>query len=144
MKAILKIPLKRVWPKAAFFRPLAKKMEKIFFFDLFLPKVFYKHVAFSLDNPLENNQRPKTIKKIIDFSKKNFSPENTFVDTYFAVLTTALEKFQQKKPQVLAPCPNMVKSLFQKVSSFLSILPNGQVGCRFHSPAEKTSTETFP
>ena len=95
-KEILTTSLKGIRQKAETFRPLAKKMEKIFFFDLFLPKVFYKHVAFSLDNPLENNQRPKTIKKIIDFSKKNFSPENTFVDTYFAVLTTALEKFQQK------------------------------------------------
>ena len=96
--------MKGIRQKAETSHPLAKKMENFFFFNLFFPKVFYRHLAFSFDNPLENkvpegpeNKHPshKTLKKLLNFLK-NFSNKIIFVDTCFAVLTTALEEFQQK------------------------------------------------
>ena len=81
-----------------------KRWKKSSFSIFFSPKVFYRHLAFSLDNPLKkklpegpqkNHQSHKTMKKILNFLKKTLVLKN-FVDTYFAVLTTALEKFQQK------------------------------------------------
>ena len=75
-----------------------------------------------------------------NFSSENFCSEN-FFNMYKAVLTTPFENFREKPTRFCSMSEDDRYFCFYKQPIFSSLLSNGHVRSRFHSPAGKSPTE---
>ena len=131
-----------------FFAHCPQLMRKFFFKNKFLSNFYCKHVACSFENPAgkklpemreQLDRRPKISETIAFFSSENFCSEN-FLTCMKHFSEPRLKRFDKNR-LVFAPCPKMIDIfVFWKKPIFSSILPNGHVRSRFHSPAGKSPT----